>query len=420
MNCVIRPKNGSYLTSKDFEQWQDYFSNLLPPIPAGIFDPDADQTDLRVKNITFVVTEQCNLACKYCLPAGTKVLDAKFNEVNIEDLQVGNDVLGFDEFISNKGSHKKIYPTRITKTYSRKSPCLKITLDNGKSIDITENHPILDWRGLWKTANVFKVGDTVKTFPVFNYVKTDPTSLNYKIGYVVAMMLGDGSYNHYLDKNGYDVYKIRLAVKDDEIIERMSAYLKELQVNFYLKPFKISTKYNLYKDAIFANTKTVYDQIINLIENNFGKNQDVNYLSGFLAGIYDAEGSISRGIIRICNSNDKVIQEIERACHVFDIPYRIEPIKNCHVINVRILNSNGFSRELNSLRFIKTIHPAIKRKESAALWDKSFLTHSKILAIENAGEKEVYNIETNSHTYIANNVAVHNCYETHKTGKVMS
>jgi len=62
----LEPKNGLYLTSADNEQWQDYFSKLVmsdkeKPLEGCTIDPD-----LKVKNITFVVTERCNLNCKYC------------------------------------------------------------------------------------------------------------------------------------------------------------------------------------------------------------------------------------------------------------------------------------------------------------------------------------------------------------------
>ena len=60
----IIPKNGIYLTRQDFQQWNDYFSNLLPIIQCD--NTKIDPSDLRVKNITFVVTERCNLACTYC------------------------------------------------------------------------------------------------------------------------------------------------------------------------------------------------------------------------------------------------------------------------------------------------------------------------------------------------------------------
>jgi uncharacterized protein len=62
-------KNGLYLTREDFEQWQDYFSNLIrvnEPQYNNICNDCKLGSQLRVKDITFVVTEKCNLACTYC------------------------------------------------------------------------------------------------------------------------------------------------------------------------------------------------------------------------------------------------------------------------------------------------------------------------------------------------------------------
>ncbi|GBF35484.1 arylsulfatase regulator [Desulfocucumis palustris] len=65
---MITPKNGLYLTEADFEQWQDYFSKLIMTEEErdNILEGCSLNPDLKVKNITFVVTEKCNLACKYC------------------------------------------------------------------------------------------------------------------------------------------------------------------------------------------------------------------------------------------------------------------------------------------------------------------------------------------------------------------
>ncbi|MCX8132031.1 MAG: radical SAM peptide maturase, CXXX-repeat target family [Clostridia bacterium] len=58
----VKPRNGLYLTTQDFPQWQDEFSKMVEPN----FEAGKDNPDLRVKNITFVVTEDCNLNCTYC------------------------------------------------------------------------------------------------------------------------------------------------------------------------------------------------------------------------------------------------------------------------------------------------------------------------------------------------------------------
>lgn len=64
-----KPLNGYYLTGKDFEQWQDYFTNIIKNNPEYEYCKKCDgncKVGLRTKNITFVVTEKCNLDCTYC------------------------------------------------------------------------------------------------------------------------------------------------------------------------------------------------------------------------------------------------------------------------------------------------------------------------------------------------------------------
>ncbi|MEY8415284.1 radical SAM peptide maturase, CXXX-repeat target family [Tissierella praeacuta] len=71
---MIQPKNGLYIASQDFMQWQDYMAPLIESEQKcmGICNncrktyDETKNPDLRVKNITFVVTERCNLDCTYC------------------------------------------------------------------------------------------------------------------------------------------------------------------------------------------------------------------------------------------------------------------------------------------------------------------------------------------------------------------
>jgi hypothetical protein len=58
--------------------------------------------------------------------------------------------------------------------------------------------------------------------------------------------------------------------------------------------------------------------------------------AGFLGGIFDAEGSCSRGILRITNKSPELITAIAHALDLFDLPYRIEPPRASGVVTVRL------------------------------------------------------------------------------------
>ena len=52
-------KNGLYKTCEDFPDMQEKFSDMI-----NIYENSNKQD--RCKNITFVITEKCNLNCSYC------------------------------------------------------------------------------------------------------------------------------------------------------------------------------------------------------------------------------------------------------------------------------------------------------------------------------------------------------------------
>lgn len=67
------PRNGKYLTQKDFEIWNDYMGNLFHnKRDERKFNEFTERTGIArgdqttVKTVTFVVTERCNLRCTYC------------------------------------------------------------------------------------------------------------------------------------------------------------------------------------------------------------------------------------------------------------------------------------------------------------------------------------------------------------------
>ncbi|MGC5327117.1 radical SAM peptide maturase, CXXX-repeat target family [Brevibacillus sp. SYSU BS000544] len=57
------PKNGLYITESDFQQWGDHFSTLAN---SACSSDNREGRGIVARNITFIVTEQCNLACTYC------------------------------------------------------------------------------------------------------------------------------------------------------------------------------------------------------------------------------------------------------------------------------------------------------------------------------------------------------------------
>ena len=405
---------------KQFEQWQDQIARLFPEYK----DKYGNGKDrVLSQTVTFQVTDACDLAC---FAAGTKILMSDFSYKNIEDVKIGDEVLAFNEK-TEKGKQIKLIPTKVTHTFYRHDFVRKIKTIDGEEIICTNEHPFLDGRRQWVRAEDINTDKKLTKFVgIDEYTPADINSLDYMIGYVISVFLGDGSmpyYKHGMLRTEPRGYQSRLAVKDIEIIERTCQYLDRLNISYTLRPFKVSTKYNIIEDAIYLNLENSL-KLKNLIEENWLINHSYNYLCGFLAGIIDTEGTVTTNCTRIFNSNDKILQQCEEALQKIGLVYTYDKerqSKNVLLKTIRILNPRN---TITIIRLLLIVQNAVKRKYvSVALYQNHF-KRVDVQAVENLySYVPVYNLETESHTYIANNCSVHNCsycYQIHKGKRSMS
>ncbi|TAK82984.1 MAG: PA0069 family radical SAM protein [Betaproteobacteria bacterium] len=125
------------------------------------------------------------------------------------------------------------------------------------------------------------------------------------------------------------------------------------------------------------------------------------WAAGFLAGIFDAEGSYNDGCLRICNTDPTIIDWIQRCLQQLDFRFAVEPI-----VYLRI---TGGLRE--HLRFFHTVDPAIVRKRDISGQAVKSSARLAITAIEPLGRAErLFDITTETEDFIANGIVSHNCY----------
>lgn len=95
------------------------------------------------RNFTFQVTEDCNLRC---FAAGTKVLMADFTEKNIEDIQLNDVVMGFDEF--DPDAIHDLYPVKVTNVFKQSGTTIELCI-NGNVTRVTPNHEYITSSNEW-------------------------------------------------------------------------------------------------------------------------------------------------------------------------------------------------------------------------------------------------------------------------------
>lgn len=389
-----------------------------------------DGTKIRENDLDFLeadfpesmdckITNRCPFGCPMCFPEETKILMSDYSYKNIKDINIGDEVFGFETLIIGNRNNSRIIPTKVLKTFEHvEEELLEIKTNNSKII-CTPNHPIYTRQRrkngrLFRRADKLNLGDEIFVLPFKDY-DIDYNSDGYKLGYLIGGFTGDGSVTHSIDKNGYDMYKCRFVTLDDDINEYLYSVAHYFNNNFYKAKCNFANKY--VKDNATVNaSKSVYDFMLALYEDNLLVNEDINYQAGFLAGFYDSEGHIDQHshTIRITNTNLKYIDEVKRCLKTFDIDFVEEEKSDVNTehnkcYTVRILSDSN----KDWVKFLFITRPKCHYKGLEYNYNKIKSYYlDKIIEINKITKmQKVYNFETSVHTYIANNILVHNCHE---------
>ena len=359
----------------------------------------------------------CDNGCTYCLDGKTLVMLSNSKAVAIRNLKVGDELLGVSANQSGNNRRKYIKST-VEAIWTTKKQVYEIELENGMKAKCSGDHRWLTERG-WKFTTGEMGGPNQRPYLTTNNVIRTVSAPNttplitddYRLGYLSGMIRGDGNIGHYgpkrktitrKDRPGIYVRKISLhtfslRLTDIEPLIRVKEYLAYF--GLCLKPiFDVDEK----TKGIRTHSKRDVEKIEVLIK--WKKTRE--YLRGFVAGIYDAEGSYST-VIRISNSDKKMLRTTENSLRqgrfefIRDVPHKAV---NVTVHSIRLL---GGRKE--QIRFWQWCDPAILRKRTIAGYAVS--GYSKVKSITRLGRiSELYDIQTSSGNFIANGMVSHNCY----------
>ena len=132
-----------------------------------------------------------------------------------------------------------------------------------------------------------------------------------------------------------------------------------------------------------------------------------DWLCGFLAGIFDAEGSYSKGVWRVPNTDPEIIKWTCRGLDALNFDYVLEPLKRAN--GMVVVRLRGGLKE--AMRFFHATAPAITRKRSIEGTAVKSGAKLRVTAIEPLGlEMPMYDITTGTGDFVANGVVSHNCF----------
>ncbi|HEX2074895.1 MAG TPA: intein-containing Rv2578c family radical SAM protein [Geodermatophilus sp.] len=354
----------------------------------------------------------CAHACVYCLAGDTQVLMADGSQRAIADLRVGDRIVGTEQ----RGSYRFYVTTEVLAHWSTVKPAHRVTLADGTRIVASGDHRFLTGRG-WKHVTGTTSGRERRPHLTTNDEllgfgrSADPTEecADYRRGYLTGMVRGDGHLQVYRyeregRRNG-DVHRFRLALTDVEALDRTQGYLLQAGIRTDRFEFTPATAQRRAMSAIRTSSAAGVAGISALVE--WPAESSVAWTRGFLAGIFDAEGSRSAHVLRITNADPEILGRTLGALASLGFDAVLDDHRKPNgLASVRL---RGGLRE--HLRFIHLVDPAIRRRCSVVGTAIKSDAALRVESVDDLGlDMPMYDITTGTGDFIANGVVSHNCF----------
>jgi DNA repair photolyase len=352
----------------------------------------------------------CTHACVFCLDGATPILLADGRLKPLADVRVGDAIYG----TVKRGNYRRYEVTEVLAHWATRKPGYRITLEDGTELIASGDHRFLTDRG-WKFVTGAEAGSGQRPFLTTNNKLIGMGSVGkpceeneeYRRGYLCGMIRGDGHVGSYAyerpGRTRDDHHRFRLALTDSEALGRSRDYLAAAGIRTDEFEFLRGNERHRPMRAIRNYSRDGVERVRGLIE--WPRDPGGDWYRGFLAGIFDAEGSCD-GALRIANADVTMIGQTTEALRRLGFSHVVEGPNRIGVRNVRL---RGGLREQQ--RLFCRIDPAITRKRSIDGIAIKSPARLGVVSIEPLGrEIEMFDISTGTEDFIADGVVSHNCF----------
>jgi DNA repair photolyase len=349
----------------------------------------------------------CSHQCVYCGEGEMPILMADGRTKPLADVRVGDTIYG----TARRGSYRRYTRTTVLAHWQTVKPAYLTTLEDGTGLVTSEDHRFLTDRG-WKYVTGAMGGPLQRPYLTTSnklmgtggFAEPPKDSRDYRRGYLCGMIRGDGclwaSYRH------GEKDRFRLALTDAEALGRARDYLASMTITTAMSTFAEATETRRKIMAISTGVREQVRLIHWLIR--WPTSPSLDWQQGFLAGIFDAEGTYRGGAaLRICNTDRAIIGWTIACMYGLGFKVVVEPGERPN--GLRVVRLRGGLREV--LRFFHTTDPAITRKrsiEGVAIKSDAPLG---VVSVEPLGlDVPMYDITTGTGDFISHGVVSHNCF----------
>ena len=345
--------------------------------------------------------------CKHCLDPSTPVLMADWSCRAIKDLKTGDTVVAFNEGSEGVGLNKVYEKAVVERLWWSNKPAVRIRTDDGGEIISSLDHRFLKPpRGWFKAGNSRVLQTRIRRIGTARILSAFGD--DYCAGYIVGATEGDGTMcegeegRQYREKQWY--WRIAVTSRQHEFIARLVQCAARFGIGLQERAFDSG------KGTKMIKVETRQREMIRKLS-TLWERSGLEYSKGFIAGIFDAEGSFGKSgggrptSLRIANTNAEILDAIVVHGRSAGFEFKIENFRGRHCRTARLYGS------LDEIgRFLGEVRPAITYKKEAAFGCRIESRPPRVVAVEFLGDRDLVDIQTSKRTFVANGFLTHNCY----------
>jgi len=335
----------------------------------------------------FVRLGGCTYRCAWCIAENSRVLMSDWTTKPIQEVKVGDFVLGMKQQISDR---RYLIPTEVLEVHDNGiKDTVSVTTETNQLI-CTEDHLIhnLKHKPKWDKAKLLANGGKIKSVPL------GTRNAQWRRGWLAGYLKGDGCFHKYKDR----WWRVKVTSIDDLLLDTAKSYAEELGVALR------SIVHNAGKNAYKSDNKikglecTQNDEVLKLKLQLYTakdtNDPDTNYSAGWLAGIFDAEGTLDKTAVRITQLKEDVRADI--VTFASSLGFEVNEQKRCIILTP-------------SVKFYSQCRPILQRKIPLQIGLRCMPSELVKSVTPNDDCSHVYDLTTACGSYTAEGILVHNC-----------
>jgi len=343
-----------------------------------------------------------------CIARGQRVLMSDFTWKPIENIQIGDSVLSFQETSSKPRKRRKFKIATVTATRNvGKREVVRIS-GNGNDILTTPDHKFLskkpNKRSEWRSPD--EISAKKECYYTIKAGMVDSIS-EYEIGYVRGLIDADGHIRE---------SRVTIQQKDVNILTDVECILRKHGIESVIQHSR-ETGLNgkkVLRNYLYTNGGKEASAKFSLI---FHYRSSDDFKRGYIAGFIVGDGTVNLH----CHSiyfwqskkrpkNEANIHRLNRFFIDLDIPYSMRsrvissPLGDCLMFEFQISQRGCFE--------LPILYGGYKKDDYYKLLEclTTQCLNKTEFAVEAVGKHEVYDITTTTGTFICENFVVHNCW----------